>query len=286
MDPRIVSFNVGGQLFETTQATLESCGPCALSAWATTEVGIVRDREGRIFVDRNPRVFGHVLDYLRDPRQKQLLLSEESPLLRRAVEDELRFFCIGPPPNSLLSDVAIRQALTGRHKQNVDSWLETYRLEVAEIRAAILRSFQELASSRRLLRTRCASVWYAAEALADDPAFPSTYGAKLVDPPLQMKNTCSEWFSDFRKTFSAVTEDAVLVTLSIPPDDLMKLLVSIAKNLQEQQSLSCEVVSLFQITHEKDKEKESEPSEMTTAFRFFQRRVFGFRWSGVYDNNN
>ena len=95
-----------------------------------------------------------------------------------------------------------------------------------------------------------------------------------------MKNTCQEWFSDYCKTFEAVYEDGKLLTLDIPTEDLMRVMVSIAKSL-ELQSLTCEVVTLFQVLSEKD--SQTEYSEMETAFRFFQRRVFGMRWTGAYD---
>jgi hypothetical protein len=81
---------------------------------------------------------------------------------------------------------------------------------------------------------------------------------------------------------------AHLKVVDIPTDELMKLLVSIAKNLEEQQNLSCEVVTLYDIYNVYNKEpkekriEEKEKSEMSTAFTFFRRRVFGIKWTGAY----
>ena len=267
---RIIGFNVGGTVFETTLATLKTCGECVLSRMVeSADLPVIRDTNGRIFLDRNPRIFEYVLDYLRR-NTRSLLLDTESEAVRKTVEEELGYFCIG---HQVLSDVAIRQALTGRHLANIDSWLERYDAEVKQITADVLSNLQELAESRKLLETRCGSYWYGSSSLENDVAFPDTYRKKKD----RMKNTCQEWFSDYRKTFSSANENAHLVLMNLPTEDLMRVMVSITKNLQLQ-SLTCEVVTLFQILSEK--ESKTEFSEMETAFRFFQRRVFGIKWTG------
>jgi hypothetical protein len=91
-----------------------------------------------------------------------------------------------------------------------------------------------------------------------------------------MKNSGQEWFSDFVKTFAARNDGDVLEQLGPATEELMKLLVSVAKHLA-QRNLTVEVVTL---ETRKGGSKKENASEMETAFRFFQRRVFGIKWVG------
>eukprot|EP01062_Namystynia_karyoxenos_P048453 TRINITY_DN36879_c0_g1_i1.p1 TRINITY_DN36879_c0_g1~~TRINITY_DN36879_c0_g1_i1.p1 ORF type:complete len:367 (+),score=63.09 TRINITY_DN36879_c0_g1_i1:73-1101(+) len=63
----VVELNVGGQLFASTRSTLTT-GPAAdtmLSAMISGPVPAVRDREGRLFIDRDPEPFRLILSCLR-----------------------------------------------------------------------------------------------------------------------------------------------------------------------------------------------------------------------------
>ncbi len=274
---RIVSFNCGGTTFDTTLATLESAGENLLSKLATTEVGVLKDRKGRIFLDRNPKTFSLVLEFLRCGTIA--LLDEGDAAMRAAVDMELRFFCIsGMPnvPNQQTSDVTIRHALARAHTLFVDSWLERYDETATRITAAAVADLQQLAASRKLISTkgRCSSLWYCSSDVATDPAFPVHFGPKQA--PVPMKNNAAEWFSDFLKTFAASNDGDVLEQLPLPTDELMKLLVSVTKHLA-QRNLSVEVVTLHA---RKAAKKKEDVSEMRTAFTFFQRRIFGIKWTG------
>ena len=64
----IIRLNVGGQHFITTRATL-----CAVEGSLLTSMFCLDSNfappieiEGKVFLDRNPIVFGYILDYLRD----------------------------------------------------------------------------------------------------------------------------------------------------------------------------------------------------------------------------
>ncbi len=175
---RIVSFNCGGVPFDTTLATLTSAGENLLSKLATTEVGVLRDRKGRIFLDRNPKTFGLVLEFLRCGTIAAL--DEGDAATRAVVDAELRFFCITGLPNQQTSDVTIRQALSRAHTRFVDSWLEVYEETATRLTAAVVADLQQLADSRRLISTRqrCSSIWYCSAGLAKDAAFPVHFGPK------------------------------------------------------------------------------------------------------------
>jgi hypothetical protein len=84
----IIELNVGGRVFATTRSTLNRCD-CMFSRMFESSVGVKRDPKGRVFIDRSGELFVFVLEYL---RTGQLLSMPEQ--LRKAVEEEMRFFCI------------------------------------------------------------------------------------------------------------------------------------------------------------------------------------------------
>jgi len=63
-DPSIIEFNVGGKIFATTIQTVNR-EMSLLSSMVSGE-GCKRDKEGRIFIDRDPTHFRWILNYLRD----------------------------------------------------------------------------------------------------------------------------------------------------------------------------------------------------------------------------
>jgi hypothetical protein len=84
----IVRLNVGGVSFATTLDTLSS--PCAgtLAAWFTTPgmQPTLVDDEGRLFVDRDGRHFGKILNYLRDGSTVIPMRREDRAELRKECE--------------------------------------------------------------------------------------------------------------------------------------------------------------------------------------------------------
>eukprot|EP01050_Picozoa_sp_SAG11_P037100 SAG11_NODE_14467_length_610_cov_102.191781_1_plen_182_part_01 len=72
---QIVELNVGGQCFTTSSNTLQSRPGSMISAMFT-RWDIPKDKEGRFFIDRDPRFFSEILNYLRDPEQYVFSIDE------------------------------------------------------------------------------------------------------------------------------------------------------------------------------------------------------------------
>lgn len=103
----VVWFNVGGKRFATSLSTLESRGPAnllAALARGESRVGVARDVDGAIFVDRNPKLFAAVLDYFR---------GDELPrdASRARVLAELRYYGVEGVLDAGVSDVSLRETL-------------------------------------------------------------------------------------------------------------------------------------------------------------------------------
>lgn len=65
----VVELNVGGTAFATTTKTLTRFGSDHfLASLATEDPPVARDSVGRLFIDRDPTHFGHILNFLRDGR--------------------------------------------------------------------------------------------------------------------------------------------------------------------------------------------------------------------------
>ncbi|XP_019616694.1 PREDICTED: BTB/POZ domain-containing protein KCTD19-like [Branchiostoma belcheri] len=88
----IVTLNVGGHIYTTARSTLTRYPDSMLGAMFGGDLETLRDDQGRYFIDRNGRMFEHVLNFL---RTGQLVLPEdfkELPLL----EMEADFYQIQP----------------------------------------------------------------------------------------------------------------------------------------------------------------------------------------------
>ncbi|XP_035663809.1 BTB/POZ domain-containing protein kctd15-like isoform X2 [Branchiostoma floridae] len=93
----VVSLNVGGHIYTTARSTLTRFRDSMLGAMFGGDFDALRDDQGRYFIDRNGRLFQHVLNFL---RTSQLVLPEdfkELPLL----EMEADFYQIQPLIESL-----------------------------------------------------------------------------------------------------------------------------------------------------------------------------------------
>lgn len=93
-----VSLNVGGELYTTTLDTLTRCRDSMLGAMFSGQIPPLRDRRGYVFIDRDGKVFRHILNYLRSSSLDLPDVYAELPLLRR----EADFFQIRP----LLEEIA------------------------------------------------------------------------------------------------------------------------------------------------------------------------------------
>jgi hypothetical protein len=60
----ICSLNVGGTIFEALESTLK--GASFFETVFSGKFAVVRDESNRIFIDRSPRMFGAILQYLRN----------------------------------------------------------------------------------------------------------------------------------------------------------------------------------------------------------------------------
>lgn len=65
-DNAIVKLNVGGTPFETTLMTLSSNPDSMLAAMFSGRFTLPRDRDGRVFIDRDGKRFRYILNFLRD----------------------------------------------------------------------------------------------------------------------------------------------------------------------------------------------------------------------------
>lgn len=68
---KIVGINVGGTVFSTTRETLGRFRPSYLASIVSGDFGVTLDADGNIFLDRSPRYFEKILNYLRDPTAPQ-----------------------------------------------------------------------------------------------------------------------------------------------------------------------------------------------------------------------
>lgn len=61
----IIQLNIGGEIFYTTIQTI-SRESSLLYAFILGEIEVSKDKDGRIFIDRDPKYFRWILNYLRD----------------------------------------------------------------------------------------------------------------------------------------------------------------------------------------------------------------------------
>ena len=85
----IVELNVGGTHFETTLSTLLK-GETVLSAMISGKLPVREDRDGKVFIDRDPKHFNRILNFLRDGDVPLPATQTELEELKREAE----FYCI------------------------------------------------------------------------------------------------------------------------------------------------------------------------------------------------
>jgi hypothetical protein len=96
----VIDLNVGGQYFTTTRTTLCSVKGSMLEAMFSGRWQLPTDTKGRYFIDRNPKYFGRILDFLREPTREMIFPKDKDKL--EFLKRELEFFglaeTITPPP--------------------------------------------------------------------------------------------------------------------------------------------------------------------------------------------
>ncbi|CAF0897507.1 unnamed protein product [Rotaria sp. Silwood1] len=87
MFPNVIDLNVGGFYYTTSLSTLRKYEDSMLAVMFSGRYSLVRDKTGRIFIDRDGRFFGHILNYIR---------CNQMPIESIALDvlHEAEFFCI------------------------------------------------------------------------------------------------------------------------------------------------------------------------------------------------
>jgi len=88
----IVYLNVGGKGFTTSRSTLTQYTPSTLSSMFSGRWKMVLDRDNRVFIDRNGKLFERILEVLRDPRAVSEIPVKELSAFRR----EMDFYGLTP----------------------------------------------------------------------------------------------------------------------------------------------------------------------------------------------
>lgn len=89
-----VDLNVGGTVFETSRSTLAQQSGSFLEALLSGRHQVSRDRQGRIFVNRDPEHFRTILNFLRSPQTPPMPRddADSEALVREALFYGVRFF--------------------------------------------------------------------------------------------------------------------------------------------------------------------------------------------------
>lgn len=119
--PSRVTLNVGGTRFETSSVTLGSS-----PYFASLLNGDWQERDGdEIFIDRDPQLFAHVLDWLRTAHMR-IPTYQADPSLWKALRIEAEYFCVETLISWLHVTHRCRFQATGRgEKQGLLYWLGT-----------------------------------------------------------------------------------------------------------------------------------------------------------------
>lgn len=91
---KVIEFNVGGQCFSTTTDSLQLINNTFFSSFLNPNIGHIKDKDGRYFIDRDPKYFPYILNYLRtrhidigNANLKQILVEAEyysiGPLVKK-----------------------------------------------------------------------------------------------------------------------------------------------------------------------------------------------------------
>ena len=93
---KIVNLNVGGTIFSTSRETLSAGGDSFFASLISENFKVERDQHNNIFIDRDPKLFSAVLNFLRNQcthlsidrcnRAKLQSLQAEAATLAPAVE--------------------------------------------------------------------------------------------------------------------------------------------------------------------------------------------------------
>lgn len=126
-----VRLNVGGQIFMTTKTTLSRDTNSFLARLIRDDSDLISDRDetGAFLIDRDPRYFAPVLNYL---RHGKLVL--ESGLAEEGVLEEAEFYNIIHLIALVRESIARRDQRPGRDKKRVYRVLQCQENELTQVR--------------------------------------------------------------------------------------------------------------------------------------------------------
>jgi hypothetical protein len=91
--PQIIKLNIGGKIFTTTLSTLTTEKDTFFTSMFSEQFNTKPDKNGEYFIDRNPKHFHLILDYLRNPT-KEVNLRELTTVQEEEFYDEVDFYSI------------------------------------------------------------------------------------------------------------------------------------------------------------------------------------------------
>jgi len=89
VDSKIIKLDIGGKYYSTSLSTLTRHPTSMLGVMFSGRHELPKDKEGRIFIDRDGKLFGHILAFLRDGPLWNCPTDLE---LRRRIEIELSYY--------------------------------------------------------------------------------------------------------------------------------------------------------------------------------------------------
>jgi len=89
MTDTIIRLNVGGTIFQTWKSTIERLSYFKTLFDPSYKYKITKDKDGNIFIDRDPKLFAYILNYLRNNNMKQFNKYYKK---RIDLEDELNYY--------------------------------------------------------------------------------------------------------------------------------------------------------------------------------------------------
>eukprot|EP00960_Hanusia_phi_P017591 517967-Hanusia_phi.AAC.1 len=92
---KIIHLNVGGQFFSTSRETLEAAGPSFFSVLIGGNFGGQKDAKGNLFIDRDPKLFSYVLNYLRS-QCTHLAIDKTNKSKLQSMLVEAEFYAVQP----------------------------------------------------------------------------------------------------------------------------------------------------------------------------------------------
>jgi hypothetical protein len=101
-----VKIDVGGRIFCTTLHTLTQIPDCYFGTTFNDRWELELDDDGTFFIDRDPIVFSHILNFLRDYPHSTLDTKHFSPYELAMIKKEAEFYSIQPMVEILQSAYA------------------------------------------------------------------------------------------------------------------------------------------------------------------------------------